>query len=1174
MSLHNDAVLHELFHRNTFTNNTFNLKATEKTIRSTIENSFSYLKRLQGAYLDIFKQDYTEQDVYFDKDTNKIALSVEKDLVDGPKRRLYKKSQYYNQYLTFDTIVKNQEIFSYVPVVFIDGKSILSYRLKTTLDGKTEIIFTHFHQYDETYQMFVSQSHKIEVLFLVYTTAVQFTTNLFSLRSRGFSLPSSITKLYTNVERDLLFLVRNINEKTGSNFLIGHIDINGNFSLEANAALLSLFNSTDTFEITVFSSQYLHLVSEDKPIGTRVDNGEKSTILCLEEAEWNCFNMPIPEKNLMIFTKNISTEELVYQNTREATLHYPNIYEINGEDLNPSTTVLKFLYFYYPEREDIQYVDKFRYIHRYFARKLNSSYEESIRKLLYTNIENRNLQEYFFKTFNYSEDDYIYDYGDFSSSGLKPYDFYYKIRKLEEFIEKDPMVLREYAKNSLAPFQNYFLNVASIDLPSRSRMDTSREMESENDYYEFDIPFYVFAFRNELNTPLEIRLYIDGKMCTTMLEIQNQDVEYIYIPSTFIKINSYIEIEKFEECVVSQNQTFGSFINYCEMVIPEYEYIKPTMHDLQARMRTGIVSMDNYNVFISLKNRDFNISDIIEKSHETEESLLEENALYKDPISGELFVNTSYIEDTNEPAKFSFGNKIRIFPNNESVLNEPTSFSILKVPHIVYKEIIEEGYQWIELFNARTYWKEDNSYIRMFVNGRLKTVDIKRKTDEYGHVFVYPAYYFTIGDLVGFDVSPYSYQLEYSLKTLPENFIVDFEGYLTKPFDTAYYDAYLNGLRLSDQNYKRISANKIQIYNVKSNNDLRIYRKDRDDEYYGNNSIEKITLDFNEETGNAVQYDEFVLITLQNQLSDEIINNKERTRIYVNKKLVDAEFEIFNEEENSYLQLYTTDLDIDENDVVEIRMIYPLNQVEELMNSEVLTETEVEDLVFDIIEEESSEYDTVEKGTNTEWLDSEYVTDMETAENFDFYYEVLNSEKYLSPNDTVFDKETVENEYPGVLSWFLDDNRIIIRPNHNPNANERYLIGKSYEDNLISNEEKNRETLNTILSDVGTSSEAYGVLPDLGNDGTVISTLYVLMGKFGDTSITVNDDGIVTVHEKDYITDELNALLPVYGDRDLLKNYNGNNSVELFYDIFNGRLDKSRFFIDNNGIVGITKNVS
>jgi hypothetical protein len=120
------------------------------------------------------------------------------------------------------------------------------------------------------------------------------------------------------------------------------------------------------------------------------------------------------------------------------------------------------------------------------------------------------------------------------------------------------------------------------------------------------------------------------------------------------------------------------------------------------------------------------------------------------------------------------------------------------------------------------------------------------------------------------DITPYSYELEYSLPTIPKNFIVSFKGNLSKPFDLKYYDIYLNGRKLNEHNVETITPDKIRLFNVHSRNRLMIFRRDRDSEFYGL-TTESVTP--NDEILNSSRYTTAEKEELIKIIIDEIRND-------------------------------------------------------------------------------------------------------------------------------------------------------------------------------------------------------------------------------------------------------------------------------------------------------------
>lgn len=842
---------------NAFTNNTFDLPKVETAIKSTIENSFNYLKRLQRSYINICRFSLTEDDMYLTTD-NKICVSLDKDFIETPKRKDYRLSSFYNKFVTIDTVAENQDIFSFIPLVFIDGKSIFSFKIKSSLDGHTVIMFTHI----DLIKSFLNSPHSIEVVFLKNTNFYRFVTNKYALDSYNWILPISLTGITKkNGNRYFIFL-RNTENKYGTNIFQVDIDNSGNLIIDKdNLLLYDFFINNREVEVCVVIPSNLYEIDGFKEIHNRIDNNRQSSLVRISPDENSYYTMPIPTHNLFILKVNKNSGEIFYENNKQVILHYPNIYEIMSDDEDPNEFEYKIFYFYRQMQDMLKYENHYEYIHRYFKRKMNTSFDKAFESLLYQKNSDENLQNYFFSIFDYEDADYVYNHGDFFNT-KKPYDFDYKTDKLREFIDTNPKVLEEYGKEVENPHDIYFLSVKNIDLSKRIRNDTIQEAIKDSDKYSFNEPCYVFMFRNDGLSNLDLRFFIDGLLCTGYFQLHVNEIEYIYIPIGNIKEDSYIEVERFNTYTFLKTIKFNSISEGITIEFDKNEFIEPTLYDLFVTdIDKKTVSRSNFKIYALVSPDEYDISDYI-NDMKKDSYVLIDNSVIEDSETREIYVdidelfnkddksilldaNDTYVDGSNTrlPLKYMGLTKIKVFCINEENIGKTFLFTINKIPYIYHKKMTKTGLPRIQLFNGSVPWRQMPSYVRTFVNGRFIPMDFDIYEETPMKTYFIPKCFINDGEVISIDISPYSYELEYHLEEIPEDFLISFNGELTKPFNTDYYDIYLNGRKLNDTNIQQITSDKIKLFNVSSRYNLYIYRRDRDFEYFGFNKQVSLPID-------------------------------------------------------------------------------------------------------------------------------------------------------------------------------------------------------------------------------------------------------------------------------------------------------------------------------------------
>ena len=198
-------------------------------------------------------------------------------------------------------------------------------------------------------------------------------------------------------------------------------------------------------------------------LATLANNMSEDLIFAIAKDGFDTYEMPIPKESILLADNNdclgFMEEDYVINEK------YPCLYSTNSKyRLNGA----KIIYFYRELNGDFGYPNHMRYVFKYLAHLCASLKVDmeinSIEKLYRNNIYN-SLVLALNKTnrpaialvndiLNFNEDvnDYIYDHGDFydyrnENNDTGDYnDIDYKIQKLRDLIDDNPMVLRDYAK--------------------------------------------------------------------------------------------------------------------------------------------------------------------------------------------------------------------------------------------------------------------------------------------------------------------------------------------------------------------------------------------------------------------------------------------------------------------------------------------------------------------------------------------------------------------------------------------------------------------------------------------------------------------------------------------------------------------------------------------------------
>lgn len=839
----------ELTRANAYTVNTFNLDETEKSIIAAKSNSFNYLKNLQSSYMQVYRFNLNESDLYINQKRN-VSVSIDKDFIDNQLRKRYKDSEYYNKYLQISTVLSNSDIFSFAPIVFIDGKMIYSFEIKAALDGHTDISFPHIiHK-----KSFMTTNHNIEIILVKNMIIRSFIIKKSVIMNRQGVLIYSDTNI--KFDNNVVFISmrkassQNDNNVEGTNIYTASVSEDGNLVIDMTNKYISKFISNcEWVEIAVIMHKNIYSTGDPKKICVRIDNNDKSAIAITEPSDNSHYNMVIPPENLFILRVNKQTDEHIYENNRDVILHYPKIYEIMSNDIDKDLYEYKVFYFYNEARKSFNYRDKYEYIHKYISDTMSMSLESAVNKLLYTNYSNSALQTYYLKLLNYDDETYHYDYNDFSDT-YYPYNMDYKIEKMNEFIIKDPYTLSDYAKNVSTPSSVYYLYIKDIDLTNRIRYNTNDEASNDSDKFELNEPCYLFRFMNNDGTFLDLRFFIDGILYPDPTYICDGTTDYIYIPVRLINDDSYIEVEKFYTYTITKQITINSTT---EGVTVEFEHnddISPTLYDLYITSIDGKkMNRELFKIYTLVDFGEYDASDYIYRLSENISFILEADYII-DEITNELYINM--VEEYDEvdesimliddvcqdddngrlPIKHMLLNKIKIFCNDNDIVGKPIKLNIDKNPQIINTVVGEDTSTEIPVYYFNNTLTDKTSYMRTFINGKMIPFEYE-VNDDNGQFYIIPNCTTSADDIITLDITPFSYKLIYETEAIPEDFIIDLSDYLDKPFNTKYYDVYLNGRKLCDRNICAITPTLIKIFNVHSKNNLYIYQKDRDYEFYG-----------------------------------------------------------------------------------------------------------------------------------------------------------------------------------------------------------------------------------------------------------------------------------------------------------------------------------------------------
>lgn len=763
---------------NAVTNNTFDIDVVNNTLKDIVIESYHTLLNTQKEDVGLNRFNLTNEDLLHDN--SNLYITVSKDLIEQYSRRLYKTSDHYNKILSITDLINNKNIFVKIPLLFVDGLMTFGFKIKCDND-KTTLILPFNKE-------LLKNPHKFTVLYIHNTNVISAKLNKFVMSSYNNTLPltmfnstmklSSEYKLFSFIQD-----TKNLQSSPANKTTIS----NGNLIIEPTTYSQNIINNAYEFNLVCLGFRYFNEVGRDYIVKERASDNQNAIELCVLDNH----DMPIPPENVLVYKYNNVVNDYILNNDCYVERHYPFIYEI--KDINMiAGDKYRIRYFYTDTLDDYTYSNLLYPYLKLLSGKLNNqNIEEVINMAYFNNTSDDYYLELFNKYFSFDEYDYKFNMNLYAPN--RPDHFSYKIDTMFDFIKHNPEHVRKYVINQNNCGTNFYTFVSNIDLTKRIRTNTINDIGRD-----FILPeeAYVFKFNKEKNGFIKLRFFIDGMNIIPLYYASHGDFDYIYLPKSKIKSDSFIEIEKFEEYSFSSEVTLNSLNLPTEMVLDDYSDLnfRPTLKDLYILNRnTGmIVSNEKFQISIDIDG-------------------------VTTPIDGN---------------RYTILDKFYIKLMDSNLDNHVFTVSIGKT-----QELIQNKYSDGDICQAvlAGNFKRIKNYVRVFYNGRLLPYEFWKliNVSETNKPYLITKFNITEDADVSFDITPYYYELIYSIKEINTDGIIDLKGIIDKPFDLLYYDIYLNGRKLSIPNVINVSTTKIKLINVDTKYNLQIYKKDRDQEYFG-----------------------------------------------------------------------------------------------------------------------------------------------------------------------------------------------------------------------------------------------------------------------------------------------------------------------------------------------------
>lgn len=779
--------------------NMFDIDSLDKSLKyMTVKNYWS-LYDIQRASTGIKRYD-----IKFSEFTQEFRLPTEisnkmyskryvyylpEQFIEYTKRKSYKNSELYNKSVDILTISQNPSLFDRNALVFIDGRFISTFDV-LALEDKTAIIIDVASSNDAQgipltkYRDYKNNDSNVTILFVPNYKFSRCTSNRYALANTNYIVDFSRFKFGQSISENTLMLINTTGVGTVSlrrpttKYSVDTINKRIIFSED----ILNEFNDTSISDADDMISAYDFLLLNFSKLNNVV-NVPANGYFKLNT------KMPLPKENMLIFTV-LSNGNIIFDDSLEVTLYYPNIYKLtdNIEDENKSYIVYCFYDSSIVEDEYFNQISLYEEYVDVLEKHINGSIPEI-------------LKEWYPFQYDYGIED-CNNHTDYLNI---PNTLLYKIFKLHDSISTEPWAILAYLKFLTCPAEKYYVDVAKLSLKNRVRKDTSQEPIVEGTNYVFEEDHYVFAMNRRFlkKSRYDFRIWIDGFFLNKLnyhMEL-GLDYYYIYIPTRLVSDDSVLEIERHKLFEFHTEVEFPSLDEYVTLAID---------HDLVTAYVKDIYIID-----------------------ETTAEFVPESVITMKKYSKSL---ERWVEVPHD--SFTVINSpIRIYLNDISLIGTPIKIGIRKNASMVTSEVYEKDtYSLGDYFLTESSNNSNltNSDYRVFNNGRLllpPQYEIDWAKTYGGTNICQTSWVLTRGDQVTMDHVPCTFRVVHYQPNIPKDGLIDVDG-LNLPISLKWYDIYLNGRRLNYKNITIVSPTKFYIHDVDSTRHLIIYDRDRDNDVF------------------------------------------------------------------------------------------------------------------------------------------------------------------------------------------------------------------------------------------------------------------------------------------------------------------------------------------------------
>ena len=780
-------------------NNTFNLKALNDTLEKLSVINFWSLYQAQRTRLRMEQFQIPFNDflatsrlmgetrrAYYPR---RYVAYVNYTFIDPELRKKYRNSEFYNVAVNQETIAANPLIFRHNYLIFINGEFIFTTEAYP-LESKTGIIIDvatkaneHGISYDQ-YKEYRDTNPMVTIVMVPNYNMVNAGTNAYVLENCNYTIPFGNIPGGTGFTNNTMCFVNSVDD-------IARRFYEDRIKCDAKNKVVNIGR-----DISPGGERYRFCFVTFDHVYKKLDITASDPYFQLDT------KMPCPKEQMLIFTKD-STGKFLFDRDISIKMYYPNIYEVVGLQENESAKIIIF-------QDEDELTQSEKYVNEV------SKYEEYVKML--PKYKDKTIPEILKK---YQPSSFVYSINDFNGSVYVPSTMNYKVQKLHKTIYENPWALVTYLDLLNLPTDKFYLDMETIELDHRVRLDTtSEELDSGILDLQFDEPHYVFAMnRHFVDTrSYGFRIFIDGYFQYEELYhvLPGPNFYYIYIPVSKITPTTVIEIERYK---LFSFERYGSTDDMDKPVIEI---------DMSDGRKVGY-------------SREFYLVDVETNAYLNKGKDFRIEVLYKFAEQGERWAVLP--QGRNIPVD----NKVRVYLTNKRYLGRKLKVGLNRTMAMAtgesyhqYADPIHDNitiYKYAEMKMTNQGGYDIGGY-RIFNNGKL-LLPIQ--------YFIASARYQGANDIIRTSCKLYDGD-KFTVDRVPTRFrviyyqneidmenkkgFVDLDGKVPLPISLKWYDIYLNGVKLHKKNIEIISPTKFYIQGVDSRKHLMIMVRNRDAEVF------------------------------------------------------------------------------------------------------------------------------------------------------------------------------------------------------------------------------------------------------------------------------------------------------------------------------------------------------